>query len=497
MSTAGATEELIIAGRYRVIRELGRGGMGSVYEAENLRTHRRVALKTMRPEMSERPDFAHRFEREAQAGGRLRHPNIIDVLDMGDDEASGLVFIVQEFLEGGDLARCLKRVEALPPHAALATLLPIMDALSLAHDHGVIHRDVKPDNIFLHQTPQGVVPKLIDFGIAKFSQSEEELSRTVSGQMVGSPNYMSPEQARGDGDLDPRTDVWSMGIVLYKCLSRSIPYRAPTTSALIAKIIYEEPTALAELAPHLPPDLVAVVQRAVTKDREQRWPSMRAFADALRGCSLWQGVDAARAQQWIVDAQGASAEPPPSVVPSWPPEDLAPPTPDRSSGVSSGQRSGPWGGEVPARPGTASALERAPFFLAAIVAVLGVGVATTAVILWPRRPPPTAIAAHAAAVAAPPPAPAPIAAVEVAQGLAPVADAAVSADDAPLAVEASADDTPLADEAPVTQVIADEAPAVVAAPAPARARRRPRRPPSAPVDAVPARRGHNGALIMH
>ena len=325
--TTAAPEEVIIGGRYRVIRELGRGGMGSVYEAENLRTRRRVALKTMRPEVSSRAEFVRRFEREAQAGGRLRHPNVIDVLDMGDDAHYGFVYIVQEFLSGGDLARCLKELSILPPHAAIATLLPIMDALGAAHELGIIHRDIKPDNIFLHETPQGVVPKLIDFGIAKFAHSEEELSRTVTGQMVGSPNYVSPEQARGDADVDQRTDVWSLGIVFYKCLSRSLAYSAPTASALVAKIIYEEPTALAQLAPHLPADLVAVVQRAVVKDREQRWPSMRAFADALRGCALWRGVDPTLAQRWIVNVRGETLEALPVATPSLPaptPAQLAP-----------------------------------------------------------------------------------------------------------------------------------------------------------------------------
>ncbi len=142
--------------------------MGSVYEAENMRTRRRVAIKTMRPEVAERPEMARRFEREAQASGQLHHPNIVDVLDMGDDATYGFSFIVQEFLTGGDLGQLLKARGALAPQHVVATLLPVMDALALAHDHGIVHRDIKPDNIFLHETPQGVVPKLIDFGIAKF-----------------------------------------------------------------------------------------------------------------------------------------------------------------------------------------------------------------------------------------------------------------------------------------------------------------------------------------
>nr|MBK7068893.1 serine/threonine protein kinase [Deltaproteobacteria bacterium] len=474
--TTAAPEELIIGGRYRVIRELGRGGMGSVYEAENLRTRRRVALKTMRPEVSSRAEFVRRFEREAQAGGRLRHPNVIDVLDMGDDAHYGFVYIVQEFLSGGDLARCLKELSILPPHAAIATLLPIMDALGAAHELGIIHRDIKPDNIFLHETPQGVVPKLIDFGIAKFAHSEEELSRTVTGQMVGSPNYVSPEQARGDADVDQRTDVWSLGIVFYKCLSRSLAYSAPTASALVAKIIYEEPTALAQLAPHLPADLVAVVQRAVVKDREQRWPSMRAFADALRGCALWRGVDPTLAQRWIVNVRGETLEALPVATPSLPaptPAQLAPEHP-------SGQRSGPWGGEIPAVRAPADRATRIPHMLAGVLALLSLGIATTAAVLWPRRPaapePTAAVLAPSPAATAPSP-PTPTPAPTPAPVAAPVAPLVDASAPAPVAVYTL----------PPIQVVEPTTPE--------RSRRQPA-PAARPTPADPPRRGRNGALIM-
>jgi serine/threonine protein kinase len=476
MSDPEAPQEFIIGGRYRVIRELGRGGMGSVYEAENLRTRRRVALKTMRPEVSERDGFAKRFEREAQAGGRLRHPNIIDVIDMGDDEAYGLVFIVQEFLNGGDLGKCLKSVGALPPHAVIATLLPIMDALETAHSLGIIHRDLKPDNIFLHETPRGVVPKLIDFGIAKFTRglTEEELSCTATGQMIGSPIYMSPEQARGDDDLDPRSDLWSLGVVFYKCLSQTIPYNAPTASSLLAKIIYEEPVPLAQLAPHLPPDLVAVVQRAVVKDRAQRWPSVRAFADALRGCALWQGVDPALAQGWVVDERGGTLAPLPPMTPSWVPPVPVSVAPGTMTEFSSGQRSGPWGGEVPVERSRPTHPGRSSTVLAAVFTLLGLGVAATAAFLWPRRPPPpvTGVVVYSTepaeitpAPAAPEPPPPPALPLDASVVVEP---AAVVVEPAP---EAQPDPTPT--------------------PARSAVRARPAAPPTRAT-----RRGHNGALIL-
>ncbi|MDB4930420.1 MAG: Serine/threonine protein kinase PrkC, regulator of stationary phase, partial [Myxococcaceae bacterium] len=307
--TTDSTDGLI-GGRYRVVRELGRGGMGTVYEAENVRTHRRVALKTMRDGAPDGDETRARFAREARAAGQLRHPNVVDVLDLGDDDGRGLRFIVQELLEGGDLGQCLRAVGSLAPRATLATLLPVMDALAAAHARGVFHRDVKPDNLFLHEGSAGVVPKVIDFGIAKLSANDVDPSRSITGEMVGSPNYVSPEQARGDREVDGRADVWSMGMVFYKCLSGAVAYAAPTTSMLLAKIIYEEPTPLAALAPSLPRDLTAVIQRAVVKDRALRWSSMAEFAAAVRGCALWRGVDAAQAQRWVVNARGESAERP-------------------------------------------------------------------------------------------------------------------------------------------------------------------------------------------
>ena len=308
LSAVAGSAEMIIGGRYRVIRALATGGMGNVYEAENMRTLRRVAIKTIRPEVARRASVVQRFEREAQAAGQLRHPNIVDVLDLGDDPEHQLLFIVQEFLVGGDLGACLRLVGTLGPRAALATLLPIMDALTVAHAHGVVHRDLKPDNIFLHETAQGVIPKLIDFGIAKLGENSRDGRRVPTSSLVGSPIYMSPEQARADMTIDARTDVWSMGVVLYETLTGKTPFEGANAYALFTRIAADEPTPLATLAPALPPDLVAAIQRAVTKDRDARWPTMAAFASALRACELWRDVDPAQASRWIVNVAGLSRE---------------------------------------------------------------------------------------------------------------------------------------------------------------------------------------------
>ncbi|MDP3217346.1 MAG: serine/threonine-protein kinase, partial [Deltaproteobacteria bacterium] len=424
-SAVAGRAEMVIGGRYRVIRELATGGMGTVYEAENTRTRRRVAIKTIRPEVAQRVSVVQRFEREARAAGQLRHPNIIDVLDMGDDAEHQLLFIVEEFLVGGDLGQCLRAVGTLGPRAALATLLPIMDALVAAHAHGVVHRDLKPDNIFLHETPQGVIPKLIDFGIAKLAEPSTDGRRASLGSLVGSPIYMSPEQARADASIDARTDVWSMGVVFYEALTGRTPFEGASAFALFTQLAAEQPVAIATLAPELPPDLAAVIQRAVTKDRAARWPTMAAFAEALRACEAWRGVDPAEAARCIMNAAGVSrtmeSTRSPAAIADRTTVDMDDPGPTLSMD-SDGRGSGLWTGELsPETPAPAPRRARwAPLVgAAALVAAVITGVVIT------RRdhgdPPslaPAAVAVDppsAAPEAAPvpmpvaPPAPAPVA----------------------------------------------------------------------------------------
>jgi serine/threonine-protein kinase len=273
----------VIGGKYRVVSLLGRGGMGEVYECENTWTRRRVALKLLKPADEEGgADSLRRFAREAQAAAQLQHPNIVDVLDMGQDEALNRPFIVQEFLQGEDLRRALRGAGGrLAVEQCYGVIVPVMEALTFAHERGVIHRDIKPDNIFLSQTPKGVVPKLIDFGIAKVADHDESMRRTSTGTMLGTPSYMSPEQARGDSAIDARTDVWSLGVVLYEMLSGFKPYAAANTNVLVAMILRDEPTPLLHVVPAMPPALAAVVMRAVCRDLDQRWASVQHFHDAL------------------------------------------------------------------------------------------------------------------------------------------------------------------------------------------------------------------------
>ncbi len=261
---------------------LGRGGMGAVYEAENTWTQRRVALKVMRASVADDEVFVRRFMQEARTASQLQHPNIVDVLDMGQDATTGEIFIVQEFLSGRDLGRLLAERGTLSVREAFDVMVPVMEALVAAHARGIVHRDLKPENIFLAETAKGVVPTLIDFGIAKVVVDDASLQQTGTGVLLGTPDYMSPEQARGESALDGRSDVWALGVVLYELLSGKKPYTAANANALIAKIIYEAPTPLDVVAPQLSPAVVDLVMRAVRPALAERHATMQAFLDALR-----------------------------------------------------------------------------------------------------------------------------------------------------------------------------------------------------------------------
>ncbi len=280
--------ERILGEKYKVGRLLGEGGMGAVYEAENTWTRRRVAVKVMRPEYARDPEATQRFLREAQSAAQVDHPNVVSVLDLGRDAATGSLFIVQEFMLGREQRALIEERGAMPAEEALALMLPVVDGLVAAHSLGVVHRDLKPENIFLAESRTGrVVPKLIDFGIAKALRPRDNEFRTLIGQTMGTPGYMSPEQARGDIDVDARSDVWSIGVVLYELLSGRIPFEDdPSPQVVLARVLTQAPLPIERLVPSIADDLRATLARALQPDRDERYPDMLSFYTALAATQL-------------------------------------------------------------------------------------------------------------------------------------------------------------------------------------------------------------------
>ncbi|MEK7668823.1 MAG: protein kinase [Gemmatimonadota bacterium] len=258
---------------YSIEGEIGRGGMGVVYRARDERLKRSVAIKVLPPELAYRPDIRARFMREAETAARAAHPNWVPSPPVGD--ADDLVYFVMGFVDGESLAVRLKRRSRLSVEEARRIFRETADALAAAHQQGVIHRDVKPDNILLEGTRGRVM--VTDFGIAK-ALTAQGGTLTEAGIAIGTPAFMSPEQAAGEREIDGRSDIYSLGVVAYQMLSGELPFQAPTVPALLMKQISEEPTPVEQKRGDLPRDLAQTVMRCLEKDPERRWPT----ADSLR-----------------------------------------------------------------------------------------------------------------------------------------------------------------------------------------------------------------------
>lgn len=271
----------VLAGKYRLDRELGRGGMGAVYRAFHLRVHKEFAVKVLLGEVAAHQSIAQRFFLEAQAAGRIGHPGILDVYDVGEDD-EGVPFIVMELLRGEPLAALLRRHRP-SPEVACWIAENVLETLDAAHEANVVHRDVKPQNVFLCEAAGGTrTVKLLDFGIAKFSSGPDASAITKSGEIIGSPLYMAPEQAKGEVDVDARADVWSVGAMLFEMLTGKAAHAAPTPIAVLAKILTEPAPPPSKMGGDVPTGLDSIVQRALTIDRGQRFGDARAMLDALR-----------------------------------------------------------------------------------------------------------------------------------------------------------------------------------------------------------------------
>jgi serine/threonine protein kinase len=273
----------VLAQKYRLTRVLGEGGMGVVFEGRHEFTRRRVAVKLLHPHLSQNEAIVQRFLREARAAAALKHKNVVDVLDMGT-EADGAVYLVLEFLAGEAFSARLEREQKLSPEACAELLLPIMNALRVAHSRGIIHRDIKPENVFLCREEESgeLVPKLLDFGIAKLDDGG--MRATSTGQAIGTPAYMAPEQATNASEADARADVWSLGVMWFEALSGRLPYDADSPMQMLGHLLSRDPLKLSDIAADVPLQLARVVERALQRDREKRWATVEQFIEALRQC---------------------------------------------------------------------------------------------------------------------------------------------------------------------------------------------------------------------
>ncbi len=273
----------VVMGKYAVLTKLGEGGMGRIYEAENASIGRRVALKILNPAFATNEEAGRRFALEARAAAQIGHPNIIDVLDMGRTE-EGVPVIVMERLEGEDLLALIGRAAPMRPALAIDIAQQVLGGLGAAHAVGIVHRDLKPENVFLTRKGQRTeFVKILDFGVALFhSASDARSSRiTRDGSVVGTPAYMSPEQAAGATDVDRRTDVYAVGVLLYEMLAGRLPYDGKSYNEIIVAIASRDPAPLAEVAGWIPSDLAAVVARAMARDPSGRFQTAHELSAAL------------------------------------------------------------------------------------------------------------------------------------------------------------------------------------------------------------------------
>jgi serine/threonine-protein kinase len=269
-----------LLGKYQLGRELGRGGMGVVFEAMHLRLGQKVAIKLVLPEVGKQPELAHRFEREARAAACLRSRHTARVLDV-DTTPDGVPFLVMELLDGWSLRDELARVGPLPIADAVRYVLEACDAMDEAHRAGIIHRDLKPSNLFLCRDEGRPFVKVLDFGISKAASENSADFRTATNVPLGTCHYMSPEQARSASSVDARSDVWSLGVVLYELLTNEVPFGGDNPLNVLVAVATQSVPPLRKVRPDVPEALASAIERALCKDVESRFPTVRALADAL------------------------------------------------------------------------------------------------------------------------------------------------------------------------------------------------------------------------
>jgi serine/threonine-protein kinase len=271
--------ERALTAQYELDREIGRGGMGIVYRARDRRLKRIVAIKVLPPELAFRGEIRQRFLREAETAAQLSHPNIVPIYSV--DERDGLVYFVMACVEGPTLAKRLHDEGRIPVNDTRRILTEVADALSYAHARGVVHRDIKPDNILLDKDDGRAM--VTDFGIARAIQEGADSRLTATGVAIGTPAYMSPEQAAGDREIDGRSDLYALGVVGYQMLAGRLPFQASSTPSMLMKHISERPQPVTSLRAETPPDLAQCVMTLLEKEPVHRFPNASALSQALHG----------------------------------------------------------------------------------------------------------------------------------------------------------------------------------------------------------------------
>ncbi|MSR05937.1 MAG: serine/threonine protein kinase [Gemmatimonadetes bacterium] len=308
LRSAGGSADLVgsvIAGNYHIQKKLGEGGMGAVYLGEHVKMGRKSAIKVMTQSMAHDPDAIARFNREATNASRINHPNVCAIYDFGETP-DGLIYLAMEFIEGGSLSSVIEE-GAMAPARAARILEQAGDALSAAHDLGIVHRDLKPDNIMITKGKDGDVVKVVDFGIAKAMGGEEGQKVTKTGLVVGTPEYMSPEQLSGD-TLDGRSDIYSLALVFYRMLTGTLPFLADSAQETMIKRLTDDPLPLNEAMPgaNFPARLQAVMDRALTRMPADRYTSAAEFAHdaaaALEGVERPSAVPITEGATQMIDA---------------------------------------------------------------------------------------------------------------------------------------------------------------------------------------------------
>lgn len=272
-------EGSLLDDRYRVLRRIGAGGMGEVFEAEQVRLGRHVVLKTVRPSRKSAPDAVARLVREARAAASIQHPNVAMVHEILEHPAHGVVMVMEQ-VEGPTLRRVLREGPARAEQA-VGWALQLLAGLHAAHARGVVHRDLKPSNLIVTEAPGiGELIKILDFGLARFTDHERRRTLTQTGDILGTPGFMAPEQIEGQG-IDARTDVFAVGVILFRALTGRLPFDGATPSDRLVAMVNEPPTPLRSLRPDMPEDLAAIVHRAIEKDPSRRYASAEEMAAAL------------------------------------------------------------------------------------------------------------------------------------------------------------------------------------------------------------------------